>query len=189
MKLLKTKIKSKPGLRKFYLQRDNDVKNYFKYLPILINDDFPLNICVAYCFYRVEVAYNMAIYCGIVKLHKTDADITRHTVERWDMYRGDFAAKFEIVYGKGRPKYIKEGIEQAQSVRDDVMHGTSKASEKKREAIGITLRYAEELNEFIDEIAGLKPFTPDLRGFKGRASSLEKQTTRWILKGMGFNVS
>ena len=86
------------------------------------------------------------------------------------------------------PKKLVSSIEEAESVRDDVMHGSSKSAPKKRKAIGIVLRYAEEMNEFVDDEAGIRPFSDDLRGFKGRASSLDKKTTRWILKGMDFNV-
>lgn len=188
MELLKEKIKSKPGLKNFYFNRSEEVKDYFSYLPQLINNGFPLNICLAYCFYRVEVAHNQCIYCGIVKLHKADAGFTRRIVDEWDMYRGDFSEKFELIYGYKRPLRLTEGIQEAASVRDDVMHGSTKTPSDKREAIGITLRYAEAFNSFVDDKAGLRPFTDDLRGFKGRASSVDKNTTRWILKGMGFNV-
>lgn len=188
MKLLETEIKSKPGLKNFYFNRADEVKRYFNYLPDLINGGFPLNICLAYCFYRVEVAHNMAIYCGIVKLHKGDSDMTRRIVDNWDMYRDGFREKFELVYDCKRPCWITRGIRDAQKVRDDVMHGSSKTAKEKREAIGLTLRYAEEFNSIVEEEAGFEPFTDDLRGYKGRASSLDKQTTRWILKGMGFNV-
>lgn len=188
MDLLKEEIKSKRGVKNFYFGRNEKVKNYFNYLPRLINNDFPLNICLAYCFYRVEVAHNTAIYCGIVKIHRADSKITKNVVDRWNMYRNDFKEKFELVYDCKRPLRLTEGMEKAQTVRDDVMHGSSKTPAEKREAIGITLRYAEELNSFVDDKAGFKPFTDDLRGFKGRAKSLDKQTTRWILKGMGFAV-
>lgn len=187
--MLKEEIKSKRGIKNFYFDRSEDVKGYFNYLPRLINNDFPLNICLAYCFYRLEVAHNTAIYCGIVKLYRAHSSLTKKkVVDRWDMYRNDFEKKFELVYDCKRPLWLTEGMEKAQSVRDDVMHGSSKTPAEKREAIGITLRYAEELNNFVDDKAGLKPFTDDLRGFKGRVKSLDKQTTRWILKGMGFAV-
>jgi len=188
MDLLEKKIKSKPGVKNFYFDRYEEVKAYFKHLPQLINGDFPLNICLAYCFYRIEVGHNMAIYCGTVKIHKAHSGVTKSVVDDWDMYRDGFEEKFELVYDCQRPSWLREGIQRAQSVRDDVMHGSSKKPSEKREAIGITLRYAEEFNDFVEDEAGLRPFTDDLRGFKGRAKSVDKQTTRWILKGMGFGV-
>lgn len=35
-------------------------------------------------------------------------------------------------------------------------------------------------------VAGFKRFTTDLRGFTGRAESLDASTTQWLMKGLGF---
>jgi hypothetical protein len=57
-----------------------------------------------------------------------------------------------------------------------------------REAHIDVIEYAEALNEDIEEIAGFSPFG-DLRGFKGRAEPLDNSTSRWLLKGLGFNIA
>lgn len=48
------------------------------------------------------------------------------------------------------------------------------------------LDYATGFNDFVYGIAGLRPFG-QLKGFKGRAASLEKSTSRWVLRGVGFD--
>ena len=49
------------------------------------------------------------------------------------------------------------------------------------------IEYAESVNIELQSVAGFEPFG-DLRGFKGKVKSLEKGTTRWLLKGIGFSV-
>lgn len=58
-----------------------------------------------------------------------------------------------------------------------------------RNAIAAVLQYAEEINEQLEKKAGIKPFCNSLKGFKGRKTPLDRSTTRWVLKGMGFNIS
>jgi hypothetical protein len=45
----------------------------------------------------------MALYCGIVKLHDVDGDLTRRAVNTQHMTRTEFRRKFEIIYTKPLP--------------------------------------------------------------------------------------
>ncbi|HYN46308.1 MAG TPA: hypothetical protein VES64_06420, partial [Allosphingosinicella sp.] len=45
--------------------------------------------------------------------------------------------------------------------------------------------FCEAFNEFVFGAGGFRPFG-QLRGFKGRGEALSKETTRWVLRGMGI---
>ena len=57
-----------------------------------------------------------------------------------------------------------------------------------REALVDVIEYAETLNAELKASAGFEPFG-DLRGFKGRAKSLDDATSRLVLKGLGFTLA
>lgn len=60
-------IKTKKSLLKVYNSCSSGVQRYFEHLPKLL-DEFPLNVALAYAFSRLELAQNMALYCGVVKV-------------------------------------------------------------------------------------------------------------------------
>ncbi len=180
------KIKSKPGLLNHYASRPPEVRWYFEHLPKLVSE-FPLDVALAYVFAQVELAHNMALYCGVAKLHSADTDVARRAVNAHHMTRDDFRAKFETVFGKPIPSATSELLVKAEAARDRVMHGKEATDDQKRNAIAQVLTYAAELNDLINSLGGPKPFG-DLRGFKGRGQPLPKSTSRWLLKGMGFNI-
>ena len=86
------------------------------------------------------------------------------------------------------PTPITRKLREAEKVRDKIVHGKSINNPNMRDAIYDVLEYATLLNEHLEEKAGFKPFG-DLRGFKGRGTPLDANTTRWLLKGMGFTLS
>ncbi len=181
------KIKSKPGLLNFYRSSPVEVQQYFFHLPKLI-EQFPLDVVLSYIFARVELAHNMALYCGIVKLHKANAELTYRAVQAHHMTRKEFRSQYQIVYGKSIPDATCLLLTHAEAVRDRVMHGKVAPDDQIRNAAAHVLAYAAAINEFTATNDGPKPFG-DLRGFKGAAQSLEKGTTHWVLKGMGFFAS
>ncbi|MCA9671396.1 MAG: hypothetical protein KC503_37620 [Myxococcales bacterium] len=164
-----------------------EIRGYFPHLPDLVAQ-FPLDVALAYMFSRVELAQNMTLYCGVVKLHRADATLARSAIDRFRLTRDGFIEMFNTVFGTKVPKNIRDEMQYAERVRDRVMHGKSTSEQQKRTALARILKYAEQFNGLVDGAGGFRPFTPGLRGFKGRAASLDKSTTRWILKGMGFAV-
>jgi hypothetical protein len=162
------------------------VREYFEHVPRLVSD-FPLEVSLAYVFSQVEQAHVMALYCGIVKLHRTSGELTWKAVHGHHMTRGGFRNKYEIIYGSAISKPTGNLVEYAEDVRDQVMHGKTASDASKRNAIAHVLSYAEALNVETVALKGPKPFG-GLRGFKGRGKSLDKGTSRWVLKGMGFSV-
>ncbi len=175
------------GLKTLYSSAPDEVQWYFEHLPGLL-DQYPLDVALAYVFARIEIAHNMAIYCGVVKIHKADAGLARVAVDRHHMNREGFRSLFETIYGKALNSTAQKYIEEAEEVRDKVMHGKKVSEQDKRAALSRVLHYAVKFNEQTNEAAGLK-LCGRLQGFKGRSGSLDKSTSRWLLKGVGLALS
>ena len=163
------------------------IKKYFREFAGLVTR-YSWEVSYAYIFSRIELAKNMTIYCSIVKLHKTNAELTRKIVNEWRLERRQFYYLFKNITKKHIPKSIREKLEAGEKVRDKIVHGKQWKDSEVRTGLIQTFNFANEFNDFVFKVAGFKPFG-NLRGFKGRAGTLSMATTRWILKGMGFDVS
>ncbi len=179
-------IRTKRGLVIHFNKKPESVRTHFEHIPKL-TEEFPLEVVLAYVFMKLELAQHLAIYCGIVKLHKTNSDLTWDIVNRHHMTRGGFKDKYETVFGCQIPKGIASSLETAEDVRDRVVHGKQVSESDIRNAVGRVLDYADGFSSHVKAKAGFDP-CGSLRGFKGRAAGLDKSTTRWILRGMGFDV-
>ena len=164
-----------------------EIQKYFEHLPKLL-EEFPLEVALAYAFARVELAQNMTLYGGIIKLHRGNAELSKNAVNTHHLTREGFEDLFSHVFGKAIKSTVLSALKEAEKVRDKVMHGKNPSEKNIRMAIVRVLEFAESYNEFVNSVAGFKPFD-DLRGIKGRATALDKSTTRWVLKGMGFLLS
>lgn len=178
--------RSQRALLKLYDDCSEQVRGYFEHFRPLI-ENYPYEVALSYAFGQVELAQTMTLYCGVVKIHRVDARLARAAVDAYHMSRAGFLGKVEAIYGKPLPKAAQRKLTSAEGVRDKVMHGKGASDQEKRTALANVLRYAEAVNAFLDPVAGLQPFG-SLRGFKGRARSLDRSTSRWVLKGMGFPV-
>lgn len=170
---------------KRYDAAPKDVRDYFDALPSLI-ENYTLDIPLAYQFSCVELAHTMALYCGVVKLHKVDATLARKAVESQHITRQHFSELFETIYGKKVEGSIAKKLNKASAIRDKVLHGKAVTPKELRNAIVDVVDYATEFNDFVQVISGLRPFGK-IKGFKGRAKPLEKSTSRWVLRGVSFN--
>jgi hypothetical protein len=182
-----TQIKTKVGLKKAYKNCSKEVREYFRYFPRLLNS-YPMDVCLAYIFSRLELGQNMALYCGIVRLHRANSEISKNVISTHHMTRESFVELYETVFGFVLPKTAHKDLKEAEKTRDAIMHGKNATDDTIRNAIARVLEYAEEINTQLDEEYGLKPFGR-LQGFSGNAKRLDKRTTRFVLKGMGFNIS
>jgi len=179
--------KSRRGILRVIEKAPKGVAAYFEHLPTLL-ESLPLDVSLSYVFSRVELAHNMTLYCGVVKKHRTDAVLTRKVINTQHMTRGQFRDKFQTVFGESIPNDVAKPLADAEKVRDLVMHGKSANDASKRQAIVAVIDYARAFNDLVSGLAGFRPFG-DLRGFKGRSEPLDKATTRWVLRGMGFDLS
>lgn len=175
--------------------RKSTIKNYLSSLPAELQehvvhldgllDGFPPEISLSFLFSKIETAHNMIVYCAIVKKHVASSTLARKAVDGHHMTREGFREKYSLIMGKDFPKDLKNKIAVSEAVRDKILHGKSVAQGEVRAAILSALEYIQGLNEEVHSRAAFKPFGR-LKGFKGRATSLDDNTTRWMLKGMGF---
>lgn len=161
-----------------------EVQDYFPSFEDLVKG-YPWDVSVSYVFSRVEAAKHSTIYCGIVKLHWTDSALTRELIDKDHMSRGRFRDLFKIVFGKSIKKDLTDKLNEAENIRDKIAHGKKWTDAQARKALIDIFDFAVGFNTFAQESAGFKPFS-GLRGFKGRKQSLPKETTRWVLLGMGI---
>jgi hypothetical protein len=182
-----TTIKSKKGLKKAYAARSHEVRDYFEHLPKLL-DDFPMDVCLAYVFSRLELGQNMALYCGSVRIHKVNAEVAKNAVGTHHMTREGFIELYKTVFDCDLPKDAHTDLKSAENTRDMIMHGKGASDDKIRNAIARALEYAEEINKQLDGKHGLKPYG-NLKGFAGKSQKLDKRTSRFLLKGLGFSIA
>ena len=169
-------------------QCSEGVKWYFDQLPSLLRNGYSYEVSLAYLFLRTERAQNMALYCGSVKLHRANTDVTSRAVNAQHLTREGFLLLYRNVFDRELPKSIKANLEVAERIRDKVVHGKNVTEPEMRTAHIDVLEYAEAMNAEIREAAGFEPFGK-LQGFKGRGQALDKKTTRWLLKGIGFAIA
>ena len=168
----------------FFREKPDHIQNYFSNFPGLV-EDYEWEISISYVFARIEVAKHTTLYCGLVKRHWADAELTRSTLDRDHITRERFRSLFKTVFGKPIPDAIAAKLAAAESVRDRVAHGKQLKPVQARRGLADAFDFAEEFSEFVQQLAGFCPFG-DLRGFKGRLETLPKETTRWVLRGMGI---
>jgi hypothetical protein len=177
-------IPSCKAVLKHYASVPGDVQKFFGHLPSLI-ENYGWEVCIAYQFIRVETAQNRTLYGGVVRLHRANAKVTESMLYSLHVTRASFLVLVETIFGAPLPAVIADKIKIAEKVRDKTVHGKGISGADARQALVDVLDYAAELNQFVEGIAGFRPFG-DMRGFKGATAPLEKSTTRWLLKGLGF---
>lgn len=176
--------KSYKGVIRKYKEAPQPIQEYFPEFVELV-ECYNWKISISYVFSGVETAKRDTIYCGIVKLHWCDAELTRKLLNEDHMSRGRFLELFNVVFGCRIPKEIVAKLESGEQVRDKVAHGMKWNQAEARQGLVSVIDFATDFNEFVHSKAEFRPFG-DLRGFKGRKQSLTKATTRWVLKGMGI---
>lgn len=167
-----------------YREAPERVRNFFPHFVELV-EHYDWEIPVSYAHSRLEQAKRMTIYCGIVKLHWCESKLTRKLIDEDHMSRGRFRKLFKDVLGKPIPSHLIKKLEGAELIRDKISHGRSWTVAEARVGLVELIDFATEFNEFVNGQTGFQPFG-GLRGFKGRGESLNKQSTRWILRGMGI---
>lgn len=160
------------------------IRDYFSDFPSLVEDyDWPVS--VAYVFMRIEALKHTVLYCGIRRLHRADAEMTWDMLNKDHMSRGRFRELFEIAFGKPIDKPIVDKLGAAEKMRDRVVHGKALSDADMRTGLRDAFDFCEAFDEFVYDAGGFRPFGP-LRGFVGRGKPLSKDTTRWVLRGMGI---
>ena len=178
--------KSRPGVRNRFLEAPEEIQWYFEPAAELI-DGYPWEVPLAYLFARLERAHIMTLYCGVVKLHRVDSELAAGAVDRFENRQQDFRALFENVLGRKFPRSLINKLKDAQTVRNRVLHGKSVEESGFRKAVIAIIEYAEEFNQTCFDLGGFRP-VGRLQGFKGAGVSMDKATSRWVLKGIGLPI-
>lgn len=183
--------KSYKGILEYYdIEISEDIRKYFDYLSVLLKQDkVSFEVVLAYLFLKIEQAHNRCLYGGIVKIHSANAEFVRRIINKQHLTRTKFQDLYKNVFGRAIPKEALEEIQNAEKIRDQVIHGKTVSDDLLRKAIISCLRYSKIINSEISDMteAGFKPFG-DMRGFKGRAESLDTRTTKWLMRGLGFSI-
>ena len=176
------------GLLKKFKGCSPAVQDYFSGLGGLLNDQYIYEIAIAFLFLRTEKAHHRALYGGAVRLRRAEKDVTMRVVNAQHLSHDQFLILFHNIFGHELSKSTIAHLNRARKVRNKVVHGKSVADAEMRKAIVEILEYAEAMNREMESEGSFKPFG-DMRGFKGRGQSLDAETTKWLLKGLGFTVT
>lgn len=120
-----------------------------------------------------------------MKLHKVDAVVAKSTVNSHHMTRDRFRELYKIITNKEISAEAIKSAKDAERIRDRILHGKQVTDSDMRKAVVNILNYARLLNEQVFDDAGFRPFG-SMKGFKGRATTLDKSTSKWVLTGMGL---
>ena len=177
------------GVRNKLEGAPDKVRRYFQPAEEFI-ECYCWEVSLSYLYAKVEEAHLMSIFSGAVKLHKTDAELAWDAVYRFENTRSQFQEVFANVYSAKIPQRLRAKLEKAQKVRDLVLHGKAKEvpGSDYRMAVVAIIEYANGFNELCLETGGPQPFG-SLQGFSGRQKTLDKATSRLILKGIGLPLS
>jgi hypothetical protein len=167
-----------------FSEKPKNIRNYFESFPELV-EGYVWPVSVSYVFLKIETVKHATLYCGIRKIHRADAELTREMLNKDHMSRGRFKELFAVVFGKPIDKSILDKLAAAEKIRDKVVHGKTLAPAEVRKGLRDAFDFCKAFDDFVHREAGFRPFGP-LRGFAGRGEPLSKDTTKWVLRGMGI---
>ena len=183
-----TQIHSIPGLKNLFNGCSQEIRTHYEHLLSLL-DSYPLEVALGYMFHRLELGQNMALYCGVVKLHRASSTVARNAMDTQHMTRKEFETLYKTVLNVDLPSAAKQELRTAEKTRDTIMHGGSASADRLRNAIGRVLEFSEAVNRQIQQRHSFKPFKGNWQGFAGALQKLDNRTTRFMLKGMGFSIA
>jgi len=165
----------------------DDVKSWFQIVPELI-EGYEWEVSISYVFTKVETVKHFTLYKGLLKRHRTDAQLTWDLLDKDHMSRSRFLDLYRIIFDEPIPSLITAHLAAAETVRDRVAHGKGVTDAQARFCLMEAFAFAQDFNDHVASSAGFRPFGEG-RGIRGRAQPLGKETTRWVLRGMGIPPS
>jgi hypothetical protein len=173
------------GILKKFDELPENLKAYLSHFPDLVADEYPWDVSISYLFARIELAQNMTIYGGVVKLHRVHSAVAKSAIDRLHMTRPRFRELYKTIMDNPISDDAIIKSRDAEKIRDKILHGKKVSESDKRKAVVSVLEFANLLNEQVFEDAQFRPFG-SMQGYKGRATPLDKSTSKWVLKGMGI---
>jgi len=113
--------KTYKGVIARFRQSPNEIQTYFRPSIELIAK-YPWEVTLAYMFSRIELAQNMTLYCGVVKLHRAHSEVAWSAIDSLYIKRKIFEELFETVFGKPLKRKIVNKLGEAKIIRDKMMH-------------------------------------------------------------------
>ncbi len=178
-------VKSKVGLAKKFGDLTADTKTYLSGLESLLDDPKKYGVALAFLFMKVEEGQHRALKCGLIRKHKCNSQKVDDALAKQHFTRAYFKIIFKNVFGAEVAKEALASIENAEKVRDQLIHGKKPAQKILRDAISGAFDYIIALGQQVEGKTDKNPFG-DLRGLAGKAALMDETTTFWVLKGMGF---
>ena len=181
--------KNRKTIHQYFRGLPWDIRDHFEYFNRLLNNDYPFEVLLAYLHYRIELAHRDILYCGVVRRYRIDGQLARRAVRRERLTRDGYKARFHAIFGVQIPETIATILNDAESIRDNAVHGSEPSDSEMREGIINGLAYARKLNGFVQRIDKFRPFG-NLKGVLGGSDvRLDPATSRLVLKGLGFSLS
>lgn len=174
------------SLIRHFQGQSQQIQDYLGNFENLIQS-YSYEVTVAYCFFKLEQAYNRTLYGGARKLHKVQHQVLTQVLDRQHLSREGFLTFYNVIFGKAVTTSTQSKIKFAEKIRDRIIHGKSVPNVDSRRCLAELLDFATELDKEVQAAAGFSPFA-DMRGLNGSRTSLDKATTRWVLRGMGFSA-
>ncbi len=154
----------------------------------LLADGRQFHIALAYAFMKIEEGHHRALKCGLIRLHACASSKVDDALAKQHFTRTYFKTVFNNVLGKPIPKDALGLLENAESVRDRLIHGKGVPYKELRTGLSSALDYIAKLGGFVEGRTGKNPFG-DLRGLAGKKQLLEPTTSYWVMKGIGLYTS
>ena len=128
--------KSYKGLLKKYDDLPEEIKNYFKELPNLINEEKQLyEVTLAYLFLKIEQAQNRCLYGGMVKIHRSNTTFASRIINKQHLTREGFKKLYKNIFGIPLSENSVSKLKEAEKIRDQVIHGKEVSDKDLRKAI------------------------------------------------------
>ncbi|MAW61413.1 MAG: hypothetical protein CMJ94_11335 [Planctomycetes bacterium] len=131
----------------------------------------------------LERAERRALYIAAVKKHKCNAELAHGFIDRRHMTRATVEGYMKAVVGRALPRTVRDQRKVFEAARDKYLHGRNLTDADARSGLAEMVRYAGGLDAHVQKMLNKSPFG-SLTGFTGRIKLHDKNTSRWMLKGM-----
>lgn len=75
-------VPNRKALLRFFNGLPQEIQPHFECFCELVESKLPLEVCLAYLFFRAELAHRDTLYCGVVKLHHVDSKLARQAIQK-----------------------------------------------------------------------------------------------------------
>ena len=173
------------NLSKKYNKLPDPMRTYFGLESSIFDNVHSWDMLIAFLFMKVERVQHRILYCAVVKKYKVDEKLAEKALNDFHMTRHKFLELYKTLAGKKIGKKIVDFGEKAEKIRGKILHGKNVNETDKKMAISCILEYVKLLNEKVYKDFEFRPFG-DMTGFKGNVKSHDKETSKWMLMGMGL---